>query len=795
MNPHQQYHHQQALNSLSLAGQYPGDNIGRAPVASSLSPRRITRSHANLDDDNHDHPESVTSRFSVCSEDDDRTAYSSRASRFSPRRWTRALRQSFVSWDRGKLAIGDAATRVGERKRVTTNVQITLAQSRSKTRAWSSAWKEVSVRVRASIARSMKISWFHSGQAIVCSSWISIFLVFLPFAWATHFGRDRAGIPLSAVFSLCFVSVIPLNKLIEYGAWQLSTYCSHRKWLGQLIQVSLSNSLVVALSISLLVFHELRLLQSTIIGITVLRLLVVPGLSLLVAPVPSTRRTHEHKHARHPHLQHGDPYHDHDLPRDGQDNEDQQVHQNLLAIALLALVLPALFFAGLDKREIGLTTNISTRDQLVSISQGLAVVLLSTYICAILFFHPTLEDRSAPSLPPAPSSPPISMPLASTSHAQHNLLSQSPQPVTKEHEQNQNQPIVSSQSHTQQGPQINIAACILLIFVALSSMCITTYFLVSAVHAMHASTSSPLSGVQIRAELLALIILPVTSIAGDLLLYSCYFLQCIASALSSKFTSTTTTDINTNTTTTTTTFPSSHPTPPISPSSRLALQITTQFLLFWVPCFLFICSIISLATPQGGTPLSMLLLLFDVFEVGILMGAWLLASWCYRAGEDRGDGYGEGSYESDRIKGVDARREARKTKVKRARGALLIIFYIMITITAWSYPGQPDISHLLLSTTTSDNPGTREGGTPTVFASTLEPQSVVQTTNLPLMTPTVPPPVPIQGTGMGHEGDDSIQDDDDDDDSDEFENEYIIGEDSEFDDRLVDILRLLVHVV
>lgn len=170
MNPHQDYHHQQALNSLSLAGQYPGDNIGRAPVASSLSPRRITRSQANLDDDNHDHPESVTSRFSVCSEDDDRTAYSSRASRFSPRRWTRALRQSFVSWDRGKLAIGDAATRVGERKKVRTNVQITLAQSRSRTRAWSSAWKDASARVRARLARSMKISWFHSGQAIVRSS-------------------------------------------------------------------------------------------------------------------------------------------------------------------------------------------------------------------------------------------------------------------------------------------------------------------------------------------------------------------------------------------------------------------------------------------------------------------------------------------------------------------------------------------------------------------------------------------------------------------------------------------------
>ncbi len=77
--------------------------------------------------------------------------------------------------------------------------------------------------------------------------------------------------------------------------------------------------------------------------------------------------------------------------------------------------------------------------------------------------------------------------------------------------------------------------------------------------------------------------------------------------------------------------------------------------------------------------MSMLLLLFDVFEVGILLGAWLLASLCFRAGEDRGDGYGEGNCESDRRrKGVDASREARKTKVKRARGALLIIFYIMI---------------------------------------------------------------------------------------------------------------------
>lgn len=74
-----------------------------------------------------------------------------------------------------------------------------------------------------------------------------------------------------------------------------------------------------------------------------------------------------------------------------------------------------------------------------------------------------------------------------------------------------------------------------------------------------------------------------------------------------------------------------------------------------------------------------MLLLFDVFEVGILLAAWLLASWCYRADEDHGDGYDEGSWESERrSRGVDARKELRKTKVKRAQGALMIIFYIMI---------------------------------------------------------------------------------------------------------------------
>lgn len=63
------------------------------------------------------------------------------------------------------------------------------------------------------------------------------------------------------------------------------------------------------------------------------------------------------------------------------------------------------------------------------------------------------------------------------------------------------------------------------------------------------------------------------------------------------------------------------------------------------------------------------------------------------------------------------------------------------------------------------------------------------------MTTTVPPLVPTQGTAR--EGDSGIEDDDgSDDNDDEFEDEeYVIGEDSEFDDRLVDVLRLLVHVV
>ncbi|KAF7433377.1 hypothetical protein PC9H_005327 [Pleurotus ostreatus] len=556
-------------------------------------------------------------------------------------------------------------------------------------------------------------------------------------------------------------------------------------------------ALVVALCISLLVHHELRLLQSTIIGITVLRLLVVPGLSLLVAAsrstVSPTDRAHEYEHDRQ--ARQGRGQHPSDGSRhDEEDNEEHQVHQTLLTVASLALVLPALFFAGLDKRAfnnlnlpsvVKCTQYYDNRRNRADLEHTRRAGLDKPGDSC----HPSFHEPPSPLHPPASSPPPISIPLPSTSHAQHNhnLLFQPPYPITKEHEHPQRRPTV----HVQPEPQINIAACILLILVSLISMCITTYFLVSAVHAMHTSSSSSLRSVRVQAELLALIVLPIICIAGDLLLYLFYFFQCIASALSCKFTSTTTTDTNTNITTTTHTYPSSHPTPPSSPSSRLALQLTTQFLLFWTPCFLFICSLISLATPRWGTPPSSLLLLFDVFEVGILLAAWLLASWCYCAGEDRGDGHGEGSWDSERRgQGVDVRKESRR--VKRAQGALMIIFYVMIAITAWSYPGQPEFNRLLLSTTTSNSPNTRDGGAPSVtsFASTLEPLSVVQT-HLPPTTATVLPLAPTQGTAR--EGDGDIEDDDD-----EFEDEeYVIGEDedSEFDDRLVDVLRLLVHVV
>ncbi|KAG9120616.1 hypothetical protein FRC07_003825 [Ceratobasidium sp. 392] len=111
--------------------------------------------------------------------------------------------------------------------------------------------------------------------AIATSSWLNILLVNVPLAWTAALMELN---PL-LVFGLCFLAIVPLEKLSEFAGNQFALYCGET--LGDFVKITLANVVEVNLAIFLLFECELRLVQSTVIGVILLHALLVPGVSFL----------------------------------------------------------------------------------------------------------------------------------------------------------------------------------------------------------------------------------------------------------------------------------------------------------------------------------------------------------------------------------------------------------------------------------------------------------------------------------------------------------------------------------
>lgn len=92
---------------------------------------------------------------------------------------------------------------------------------------------------------------------------------------------------------MCFLALVPLCKLLEYGGENFALYCG--KDSGDLIIVTMNNAIEAILAICLLERCDLRLLQSTIIGVVLIRLLLRPGMAYVVG---GFRVAHQELHPR-----------------------------------------------------------------------------------------------------------------------------------------------------------------------------------------------------------------------------------------------------------------------------------------------------------------------------------------------------------------------------------------------------------------------------------------------------------------------------------------------------------------
>jgi Ca2+:H+ antiporter len=385
---------------------------------------------------------------------------------------------------------------------------------------------------------------------------------FIPLAWASHFHEWAHGL----TFALCFLGIVSLEKIFDWGGEQLAMYCGPD--LGDLIIITLNNAVEATLAIILLFRCELKLLQSTITGVVLLHLLLVPGTSFLTGGA----RIWEQQ--LHPHR--------------------SQLNLTLLTIGVLALTIPAAFFAAIDTQSTdgaeGSASGPSDflRRDLLRMSRGFAVILLAIYVCSRIYLHYPPGEKDTDAFMPHPEIP--------------------AEALRKE------------QELAEAEPEVNPWACIILLVITVALMGVTAEFLVDSINFVQSES-------QIKEEWFGIVLLPFVSFSADGAIAIVYFLR----SFLRRFIST--------------------PQPPNLLAETRAIDLSIQFLLFWMP-------LVTLLGWWLNKPMSML---FDLFEVVLLVGACFLVNYVT----------------------ADA-------KTNWAEGWVLLSFYIMIGISAWYYPGQSE---------------------------------------------------------------------------------------------------------
>ncbi|KAH7888045.1 hypothetical protein F5I97DRAFT_1806544 [Phlebopus sp. FC_14] len=332
---------------------------------------------------------------------------------------------------------------------------------------------------------------WRSVHKISTCSWLNVLLVLTPVAWWSHWD-DR--VHYAVVFSLCFLSVIPHEKLFDYYGEQMRLYLG--KDIGDLLTITLNNIVEVTLAIILLTKCQLKLLQSTITGVILLHLLLIPGAAFLTG---GARIWEQDLHPAHTQLNH-----------------------TLLTVGVLALLLPAAFYAALDGTTAVAEGTSSTTNQyeFLQMSRGLAIILLLIYICSRVFYH----------------NPPGSG---------HNMLSHPDAPQELRHEENK---------LAQQEPEVNQWVCLFFLVVTVGIMAATVEWLVDSIEALQENSI-------FSQEWFGMVLLPIVSFSADGAVAAGYFIQRSLGHI----------------------FKLRKPEPPTTLAKAEAIDLSIQFLLLWMP--------------------------------------------------------------------------------------------------------------------------------------------------------------------------------------------------------------------
>lgn len=309
---------------------------------------------------------------------------------------------------------------------------------------------------------------FQGWKVILLGSWLNIFLVMLPISWTVSFVMEKA---YGLMFVLSLLALIPLVKLHDLATHELALRIGGAK--TGLLNASLSNVVAIVVAISALRRCELRIVQSSLIGSILGKLLLVLGLCFFAGGISFSEQ--------------------------GFDATATQIHSSLLSISVGALLLPAVYHFSLS----GSIDTIEEEQKrgILSMSHGVSIILLFIYVAYLIFqlwshthLYQDRHNKKSPSFSlKSPKKLPESRQTWNDTHPYQPPFDL-PSPIAESHEE-----------ATAPQPQISWTLTILVLILVTTAASLTADKLVQSMDGIHNT---------VRKEWVALILLPaVTSLA------------------------------------------------------------------------------------------------------------------------------------------------------------------------------------------------------------------------------------------------------------------------------------------
>ncbi|OCH86071.1 hypothetical protein OBBRIDRAFT_783856 [Obba rivulosa] len=211
-------------------------------------------------------------------------------------------------------------------------------------------------------------------RLILFDSWLNVLVLLIPATWVLKLATTDSH---TLVFSACAFAMIPLVKLHDLSINMLARRIGGTK--TGLLNASMSNTVELVIAIAALRKCELRVVQSSIIGSMLSKLLLILGMCFFAGGLRFSEQDF--------------------------DSTATQIHSSLLSISVGAVLLPAAYhFALTYSSEDAIAAGTTLEDQkadLLKMSHGVSIVLLIIYASYLLFqlwSHTHLyQDSSKPS--------------------------------------------------------------------------------------------------------------------------------------------------------------------------------------------------------------------------------------------------------------------------------------------------------------------------------------------------------------------------------------------------------------